>query len=327
MTIAPHFWVRSHLRHPGVERVFKVDADAALLAWCHWQPNRRQRPTVVVLHGLEGSSDSHYVIGITRKALHLGMNVLRMNMRNCGGKLDLCPGLYNSGMSGDVIAVLKELTEVEQLSSIFLVGYSMGGNIVLKAAAELSVNPYPAIPLSGVCAVSPALDLASCIARIEQGFNRFYERRFLMSLKAKIRAKHRLFPKAYRLDLLNHVGSLRDFDNLFTAPDAGYLSADDYYEKASALPLIQNIQVPSLIITSQDDPIVPFESVHAATLGNPNVMMLAPKFGGHAAFLQHQAEEPSIFDCFWAENRAVQFCLTTTSQVLSPWHNRRERAK
>jgi uncharacterized protein len=135
MTLAGRFWPRSLERlPPPVERYFAVEPGIQLLAHCHWQPEPVSRPALVIVHGLEGSSESRYVAGTAEKAWVAGFNVVRMNQRNCGGTEALAPTLYNSGLSGDYRAVVRELAEHDGLREVFLSGFSMGGNLVLKAA-------------------------------------------------------------------------------------------------------------------------------------------------------------------------------------------------
>src|SRR5262249_13377855 len=145
----------------------------AVMCLCHWQQNRREVPTVLIVHGLEGSSESQYVVGTGSKAWAAGMNVVRMNMRNCGGTEALTPTLYHSGMSGDVESVLRDLIQRDKLECLAAVGYSMGGNLVLKLAGEYG-NVFPP-QLRAVCAVSPAMDLAASADALHHWQNRIYE--------------------------------------------------------------------------------------------------------------------------------------------------------
>src|SRR5579864_3202506 len=153
-------YLRRHNRLPEPEeRFFQVEENVQVLCHCHWQPQHESRPTVLVVHGLEGSSLSKYVIGTGSKAWDVGMNVVRMNMRNRGGTDTLAPTLYHSGMSADVGAVAHTLCSEEGLERVALIGYSMGGNLVLKLAGEWSHNAPP--ELKAVAAVSPVTDLAA----------------------------------------------------------------------------------------------------------------------------------------------------------------------
>lgn len=304
MTIAPVFMprpVERSFNQSCRQRLFRVCADTEVSAFCHFHADRSKRATVVLLHGLEGSSESAYIVGLAAKVFAQGMNAVRLNMRNCGGSLHLTPTLYNGGLSSDLIAVLEQLS-VDSSPALFAVGFSLGGNVVLKAAGELGAN-YSA--LKAVAAVSPAIDLALSVQAIERPENRLYHHWFLRALKRKIAEKHRLFPKLYDLSKLPAVTSLRLFDDIYTAPSGGYGRAADYYARASAKLVVPQIAIPTLIITSKDDPLVPFSMFAQCENMNPNVHVLSTQHGGHAAFVQ-KISEPGL-DRFWAENRIVAF--------------------
>ncbi len=301
---------------------------------------------VLLVHGLEGSAESTYVKGVCEKSLSLGMSVCRLNLRNCGDSLHLAQGLYNAGMSADAIAVAKHLKAQFGFSQIFLCGFSLGGNIVLKAAGELGREQPSALGkdevkneskegsvIDGVCAVCPPIDLHQCIGAIERRGNRLYEHGFLGSLKEKIRAKNRLFPGRFDVERLAAISSLRAFDDTYTAFDAGYDSADAYYHGASALRVMPYINVPTLVVAAADDPLVPIESFRCNELaGNVNVKLVTPEKGGHVAFiseknialqdLMHDGFEPGAFtfgasqqlkDRFWGEWQVVQFILAVAT--------------
>lgn len=299
------------------KRLFQVASDSQVLALCHWQAGRQSKPTIVIVHGLEGSAEAHYVLGLAEKSLAYGYNVVRMNVRNCGETLHLTPSLYNSGMSEDVIAIVEQLKQEDGLSKIFLAGTSMGGNMVLKASAELA-NRGPEF-LSGVCALSPALDLEACVRDLEKGFNRIYEQRFLKGLKDKIRRKHRLYPALYDVSHLPAIRRIREFDDCYTAPSSGYGTASNYYKQASALPIIDRIDVPTLIITAKDDPFIPFCSFESLEKVNPQIILLSPDHGGHGGFFQRDREDNKVFDRFWAENRVVSF-ISNVTECLQKSH-------
>ncbi|MFZ1803112.1 MAG: alpha/beta fold hydrolase, partial [Nitrospira sp.] len=144
---------------PQEARLFPVEPQTQLQGFCHWQGDRMASPTAVLVHGLEGSSESRYMRGIAAKAYRAGFNVIRLNQRTCGGTEHLTPTLYNSGLSGDYRMILNELAHREGLDRIWLIGYSMGGNLVLKAAGELG-QTEPA--LAGVAAVCPNINPTVC---------------------------------------------------------------------------------------------------------------------------------------------------------------------
>src|ERR1700730_16179300 len=265
-------------RTPGLrraeDRLFTVEPGTQLLTRCHWQREPRRSATLALVHGLEGSSESPYMRGLAARAFAAGFNVLRINQRNCGGTERLTATLYNSGLSADFRAVLLELIERDRLEQIFFAGYSMGGNLVLKMAGELGAEAPR--ELRAVCGVCPTLDLAACVDAIERRENWLYQLRFVRDLKSRVRRKAKLFPGQFELNGLSSVRTLREFDDAITAPCCGYRGAVDYYEEASAMRVVHQIAVPTLILTSEDDPVVPFESFEApAIAGNPNIRVTA----------------------------------------------------
>src|SRR5256714_7084142 len=304
MTIVSAF-VPRRFDIPSVEaRLFQVDPDSRLLAHCHWQPGKRKHaPVIVVVHGLEGSSDGNYVRGIAEKAFHRGFHVVRMNQRNCGGTEALTPTLYNSGMSADYRAVFEELSNSDGFDQIFFAGYSMGGNLVTKMAGEFGTSAPRA--LRGVCSVCPPLDLAACADALDKRNNYFYQRRFVKGLMARYARKMELFPEKYTRDGLGKIRSVREFDDAITAPCFGYRDAEEYYETASARKVVAHVRVPMLMITAQDDPFVPYESFLAALVNeNPAIDFVAPQHGGHCGCISNR----SGAERFWAEQRIVDFC-------------------
>jgi predicted alpha/beta-fold hydrolase len=280
-----------------------------VLCHCHWQPRavRAQRPTAIILHGLEGSSNSQYVVGNANKLWRAGANVVRMNMRNCGGTERLSPTLYHSGLSGDVDAVMRYFLDREGLKSIALIGYSMGGNLVVKLAGELGTKAPR--ELRSVIGVSPAVDLGPSATALHRPENRLYERRFLRALLKRFRRKTMLFPRAYDPNRAIGIGSLRDFDDRITALYSGFSSAEDYYFRCSAARVVSQIAVPTLILHALDDPFVQITPETLAALeANPHITLLQPEHGGHCAFLA-RADPGNGDDGYWAETTLLRFLL------------------
>src|ERR1700734_1651761 len=231
MTIAANFWPRPLPRLPrGVARSFATEPGTQVLGQCHWQQNPREHPTLVVLHGLEGSCESGYMLGTSEKAWIAGFNVVRMNMRNCGGTEKLSPTLYHSGLSADVAAVMRRLATEKGLSAFALVGYSMGGNLVLKLAGEL--GEYTPDYLKAVVGVSPAMDLGVSADALHNISNRVYEWKFLAGLRRRFGLKAELFPAIYSTEGLERIATLRQFDDQITARYSGFSGADDYSNRA-----------------------------------------------------------------------------------------------
>ncbi|MDE3020197.1 MAG: alpha/beta fold hydrolase, partial [Nitrospirota bacterium] len=307
MTVLPrHKWWRPSWLNdiPCEPRLFRVAPDSQILGHCHWQQNRQHARTLLLVHGFEGCSDSHYMLGIADKTWRTGLNVIRLNQRNCGGTEHLTPTLYHSGMSDDFAAVIRELAAKDGLHDIWAAGYSMGGNLILKMAGEVC-GRVPS--LQGLVAVSPNIDPAACVEALERPANWFYQHHFLTGMKARVRRKAAHFPNRFDLTLLSRVSTLREFDDRFTAPFGGFQDAADYYERVGARHVLGRIRVPTLILTAQDDPFIPFRTfMTPAVQANPSITLLAPEQGGHCGFFQrHRPDE----DGYWAENRLVEWVV------------------
>ena len=293
-------------------RYFDVAADARVLAQCHWQPNRKDAPALLILHGLEGSSEAHYMRGLADKAFARGFSVLRLNMRNCGGTEHLSRGLYHSGLTADPRAVIEQLRDIDGVRAFALAGYSMGGNITLKLAGELGAADLPEV--KAFAAVSPVIELEACVRAIERRENRIYEWNFCRNLQARIRRKVRAFPGAFDLQGLWKVWSIRAFDDRYTAPHHGFTSAEDYYYRASAMRVIDRVARPALILSAADDPFVPPEIFAApAVRDNPQITTVITSCGGHCAFVESPAAAPIVadvaggYDGYFAEKMIVEF--------------------
>jgi predicted alpha/beta-fold hydrolase len=284
-------------------RYFDTAPGVRVLAHCSWQKERNRRPTLVILHGMEGSTESRYMLGTTEKALTAGFNVLRVNTRNCGGTEHLTSTLYHAGLTEDLRHILSELAERDGLEAIYVGGFSLGGNVVVKLAGEYGA----AAPrqLKGVIAISPSIDLNASADAIELRSNIIYNMRFIWSLKTRLKRKALLFPERYDASRLRGVWSIRKFDDVYTAPHSGFGNVATYYERASSLQFISSITVPTLIVHAQDDPFIPFASFrHPDIDTNHNVVLLAPEHGGHVGFISADREGE---DRFWAESMAVEF--------------------
>jgi predicted alpha/beta-fold hydrolase len=260
---------------------------------------------VIIVHGLEGSVESQYVIGTGSKAWAAGMNVVRMNMRNCGNTEALSPTLYHSGLSADVGAVAEELSREDALEHIAIVGFSMGGNLALKLAGEWGAHAPPQV--KAFAAVSPAMDLAASADALHRWSNRIYEWKFLLGLRSRYRRKAGLFPDRYDLTQAKWYSSIREFDDQVTARYEGFTGADDYYARSSASRVAEQIRVPTLIIHSLDDPFIRLlPETRVKLVENPAVRLIETQHGGHCAFLA----EASGYDGRWAEKTLVEFLRT-----------------
>ncbi len=280
-----------------------------VLCHCHFQPAgvRASRPAAILVHGLEGSSNSQYVVGNANKLWDAGCNVIRMNMRNCGGTERLSPTLYHSGLSADVLAVMRFFVARLGFKSVSLIGYSMGGNLVLKLAGDLGATAPE--HLKSVIGISPAIDLGPSADALHEPLNRVYEMKFLRSLLQRYRRKAELFPQRFDKSRANHIDTLRGFDDRVTAYYAGFTGADDYYYRAASARVIDKITVPTLIIHALDDPFVRLtpESCRAVT-ANSAITYIETAHGGHCAFLA-DADPTLGDDGYWAEKTLLRFLL------------------
>jgi uncharacterized protein len=309
-TIAGNFYPRPEfLLTTETETVLVDPVDGSrVLCHCHWQPAevRAARLTVILVHGLEGSSDSRYIRGIAARAFAEGMNVVRMNMRNCGGSDLLTPTLYHSGLSSDVGAVIEYFAGRYGLERVALIGYSMGGNMVLKLAGEWGSRA----PLVAVATVCPAIDLAAGADALHEPANRIYEWRFLRGLLRRFRHKAELFPAIYKTAGIGPIRSIREFDGKVVARYCGFASADDYYFRAASARVVDRIQVPSLILCAKDDPFIRlFAETRTRLAANKNIVFAETRHGGHCAFLGTGAGD----SIHWAEAAVVRYVADAAS--------------
>ena len=305
-TLVAYFWPRRfRLRDHSndEERLFEVEPGSQVLGRCRWQPDRAEHPTLVMWHGMEGSTASAYMLTTADKMFRSGFNVVRVNFRNCGGTEHLSPTLYHGGLTADLRAVIDELIARDRLSRIFVAGFSLGGNMVLKLAGEYGDSP-PA-EVKAICAVSPSIDLRASTTLMALPRNWIYQQDFLRRLKNRIKLKDKLFPGRYDANLLDKIRSVEQFDNQYVAPHFGFADANDYYAKASSRPFIGRIRIPTLIIHAKDDPFIPFDPMRDPSIAsNPYVLLLATEQGGHVAFVSASTGE----ERFWAESRVIDFC-------------------
>ena len=301
-TLASFFLPRRIELAAPEERYIEVEPGICVLCHCHWQADRKNALTVITVHGLEGSSDSQYMLGLSAKGLAAGMNVVRMNQRNCGGTDGLSPTLYHSGRSQDVAAVAQNLVDHDGIRRFALVGFSMGGNLVLKTAGEWGNDgPEQFVAVAAVC---PSLDLAASADALHLPVNRVYELYFIWKLRRRFLAKARLFPEKFDATRLRRITSLRDFDDKITAYYSGFKGAADYYARAAAANVVDCIGVPALILHATNDPFIRITGEsRQKILSNPHIQFLETADGGHCSFLAH----PDGDDGRWAERKIIRF--------------------
>jgi hypothetical protein len=260
-------------------------------------PSVAPRGTLLAIHGLSGSAESGYMRRTAVQAHARGWAVVRINLRNCGGTEALAATFYNAGQSDDADAVLRAIEEKGLPRPYVLLGFSLGGNIALLYAG-LSGSACRA---DAVCGVNPPVELPVCIDAIERSGNALYHAYFTRSLCAQLRRIRRVREVPGPEATPDTIGGVRGFDDLFTAPDAGYASAADYYRGASAGAVLTGVKRPALILSAQDDPFVPvsmFDAHRAASIG---LRFVHPHRGGHCGYWA--ARRPR----FWAAEAALLF--------------------
>jgi predicted alpha/beta-fold hydrolase len=295
-------------------RIVRVDDRTSVRIGIDRPSTGAPKRALVLIHGLVGSSESQYVLGTARKAVDAGFLVARVNARNCGKTEELTEECYHGGQTEELEAVARELVEREGVTSIHLVGFSIGANQVLRLAARWG-HLAPKW-LSGVCAVSPCIDFAASTANLRASlFNRLIEWRFMREMKSIVRRRHELSGGAFSIDGIESVRTVLEFDERFTGPLAGFSGADEYYEATRMRGRLGGITVPTLLIAAQDDPLIPFHAFDEL-LGNESedgpVRMLAPERGGHVTFMGGRPARAGDWvdvDRRWAENRVVQFAV------------------
>ncbi len=293
--------------------IVEVDPADGSRILCHssWQSEavRADRLTIVLVHGLEGSSDSQYIRGLAARAWTAGCNVIRMNMRNCGDTDHLTPTLYHSGLSGDVGAVVQHFTAQYNLRRVALIGYSMGGNLVLKLAGEWGTRS----PLCAVAAVCPAIDLAAGADALHEPWNRGYEWHFLRGLMRRYRRKAEFYPHIFTTRGIGPIRSLRQFDDRIVARYCDFRDADDYYYRAASARVVDRIAVPTLVLHAMDDPFIRLlPETRAAIQANANIVLIETPCGGHCAYL---SSEPGD-EIHWAEATVIRYLLHCVGQPI-----------
>jgi uncharacterized protein len=301
-TLASFFLPRRIALPPAERRLIEVEPGVQVMCHCHWQQDRENALTVIIVHGLEGSSESQYMLGIAAKGIAAGMNVVRMNQRNCGGTDALSPTLYHSGRSRDIAAVAQNLMDQDRILGFALAGFSMGGNLVLKLAGEWGSEGPP--QFRAVAAVCPSMNLAASADALHLPVNRLYEYYFMWQLRGRLRVKARLFPQVFDTSRLRGVTSLRDFDDKITAYYCGFEGASDYYQRAAAANVVDRIAVPTLILHAANDPFIRIlPETRQKILSNPSITFVETEDGGHCSFLA----EADGDDGRWAERQVVEF--------------------
>ncbi len=297
-TIAGRYWPATldENRWPTTVRLFDTEPGVRVLARCNQQRVGPSHGTVLAVHGLTASSEAPYMRTLAQAALLAGFDVIRINVRNCGGTEHLSPTLYHSGLTADLRHLIKQLGP----ERLFVAGFSMGGNMVMKLAGEWGAE-LPA-HVAGVCGISVPICLGTCARELGKRRNRIYEIRFLRELGRTLRTKQQLMPERFSSLSMTGVRSIYEFDDRVTARAFGFRDADDYYQRSSSRHFLPKIRRPALLIQAQDDPFIPFAVFeHPHVSGSCCVRIMTAEHGGHVAFLAR--EQPR----FWAIQQTVEF--------------------
>jgi predicted alpha/beta-fold hydrolase len=301
MTVLANFWPRNydHARFPMESRLVRTDADTQVRVESQ-RPEGKPQGHLILLHGLEGHSEAGYIVSMAWEALNAGFAAHRFNMRTCGGTAHLAKTLYHGGLTSDV----RTFLEGEKFDlPVFLIGYSLGGNIALKLAGELGETDL----IHGVCAVSTPIDLAAGVRRISQRDNRIYEVRFIRRMKERLLQTGR-----YTSEQLAPLNTIFEMDDKIIAPAFGFENAQHYYRTQSCQNFLDRIRVPSLLITAKDDSFIPFEIYsHPAIRSNPLLRLVATEHGGHLGFLNRHAPR------FWTDHAAIEFLQEVVASKVS----------
>ena len=264
-----------------------------------WKPTDL---TVIMVHGLCGSHRSPYLIRMVNRLEPEGIRAVRVNLRGCGSGKGLAKYMYHSGRSEDIFETIKHLKAQTPASPFVLIGFSLGGNIVLKMGGELGSlgNQF----LSGLIAISPPVDLYASVTMLGTVDNAIYENYFVRLMCADVRYRHKKFKELPRVKLPSKL-KIYEFDQLYTAPQYGFRDANDYYSKCSAAALVEDIAVPCKILVAEDDPIVSAKSLDSYQLPS-NVDVFKTKKGGHMGFLGNPMEGKGLY---WLDSLLVDWIL------------------
>ena len=299
-TIAGNFWPRDFSHRPFAEtaRLFETEPGIRVLGIEQSPNGNPPKGELILLHGLEGSHASGYTISMAQTALEAGFRTLRLNMRTCGDTEHHCPTLYHAGLTSDLAAIIRQYAQ-EGRGPVYLAGFSLGGNVVLKLTGELGAAHSL---LAGTVAISTPIDLDACCRQMMRWENRIYERRFVGRLRARYLRRCAQHPDRYSPDALHGVDSVISFDDRVTAQHFGFGSAENYYRTQSAQNFLAPIATPTLVVQAEDDPLIPFRVYgHPAFKSNPHLHLVSTRHGGHVGFISRQKPR------FWVDEVVVNW--------------------
>ncbi|MCJ8319705.1 MAG: hydrolase [Colwellia sp.] len=299
-TIAAKWLRRKEKLNTIVETIELPDGDFIDLAWTHLPDTRNNKPIVVILHGLEGSVNSHYVKGMLATIKQRGWVGVLMHFRGCSGRMNRQAAAYHSGDTRDIAYLGTLLKERYQSCAFFLIGFSLGGNVATRYLAQ-----YPENPFTATCIVCAPLHLASCSQRINKGFSKVYQKYLVKMLKdsTRLKIKSQLITGICP-EKLNKIKTIWDFDQMITAPLNGFKSAGDYYQQASGLTVLQKIKQHCLIIHAADDPFLNHQSIIFKEPLPKHITFEVTTRGGHVGFIS--GNNP-LKPTYWLEQRIPKF--------------------
>jgi len=260
-----------------------------------------ESPLVVLFHGLEGSSRSHYALAMMAALRDRGMRGVVVHFRGCSGEPNRLPRAYHSGDAREIDWILRRFRSRNAGALLYAVGVSLGGNALLKWLGETGASAMEVVDRAA--AVSAPVNLMISGDALGKGFNLIYTRHFLMTLKRKALEKHTLYPGLFDAARVRAASTLREFDDLVTAPLHGYRDTDDYWTRASSKPGLKDIRVPTLVINARNDPFLPAAALPRADEVSPAVTLEQPDEGGHVGFVG--GAFPGNLD--WLPARVLEF--------------------
>lgn len=306
-TIYPYYFRKKHQHPYRRKRIHTLDGDFFDIDFLQ----NGNRKICILLHGLEGSSDSQYINGLTNILSIHGYDIAAVNFRSCSGEMNLLPEMYHSGYTKDLPLILSDIEN--DYNEIVIAGFSLGGNVAMKFAGQQGEKIHPKI--KAIVGVSVPCDLKAGSIKLKKWYNYPYERMFLKTLLVKIKQKAHDFPDLVPRSNINKVKSLWDFDEYYTSCCHGFVDAEDYYAQSNSKQFLHSIMVPSLMINALDDSFLPEESYpYEAADANPFFNLMIPKFGGHVGFTVRGKE------MFWTDERILEFFNNHTGQNSTTSH-------
>lgn len=278
------------------ERITLPDQDFIDLDWSY--AGKKTKQLLVVLHGLEGNAQRHYMLGSAKMANQNNMDAVCVNFRGCSGEVNKTFQSYHSGKTDDLASVIKHITTQFDYDTIYLNGFSLGGNVILKYLGETSDLPKQ---IKAAVTVSVPVYLKGSLEQLMLSKNYVYSKKFLRNLRTKLIVKQQLFPQKINNQDLSAVKTLKDFDDVYTSKAHGFKDAYDYYEQSSSLQYLKHISIPTLLINAQNDSFLSKECYPIQEAEqNANFYLEMPKYGGHVGFYDEQ-------NTYYSEKRMLQF--------------------